>query len=486
MSGSITQPRLVYLSDRDKEYIHEKALRVLETVGIAFNSPAAIDLLEKAGAAVDRESLRATIPRDAVESALKEVPRSLFLAARDPAHDLHIDEDSPLFCTTDGEASLVLDDVSGEVREARREDLVRYFTLFDALPEIDYIWTSLTSRELDPITGGLEADIIALSSCSKHVQSVVAHDPAEVPVLLEMLEAIAGASLHERPIYSSLSCPLSPLQFDGPKLDASLDLAAHGVPILVVPVPQMGTTGPMSVLGTTIVSIAELLAAVVLYQLAAPGCQLCSCVGAAVGDMRTGSYLCGTPEVGLLNAACIEMSKFYGLPTMGSGITSDAKGVNFQAGSEGMLTGLTIALAGADILLSAGLIDSAQILTPAKVILDCDSIGAIRRFIAGMPVDDEAALFADIEAVGIGGHYLSRASTRSRWRAGEVWTPEVFQRGAFGAFSERSLLSDAEERVTNLLAEHRVMPLPESVRKHVDGLLASWSRTATTGSSPHS
>ena len=471
----MARPRLSVLSELDKEFVHAKALWVLESVGIAFNSERALAALERVGARVDHSRLTATLPRAAVEQALEMAPRTLHLAARDPAHDLTIDDESPLICTTDGEASLVMDDVTGEVHEATLDDLAHYFSLFDALPEIDYVWTSLTSRELDPAKAGLDAELLALSSTAKHVQSVVAHDPAEVPVLLEMLEAIAGASLAERPIYSSLSCPLSPLQFEGAKLDASLALAQRGVPILVVPVPQMGTTGPMSVLGTAVVHMAELLAAIVLYQSVAPGCQVCSCVGAAVGDMRTGSYLCGTPEVGLLNAMCIEMAKSYGLPTMGSGITSDAKAVNYQAGSEGMLTGLAIGLAGADILLSAGLIDSAQVLTPAKLVLDCDAIGAIRRFLSGTGVDDDEALLDDIARVGVGGHYLSQPSTRARWRAGEVWRPRVFQRGSLGVYTDKPLLQEAQEQAEALLTAHEVLPLPEDVRRHVESLLSSWS-----------
>ncbi|MGD9676363.1 MAG: trimethylamine methyltransferase family protein [Candidatus Bipolaricaulia bacterium] len=470
----MARPRLGLLSDLDKEFVHEKALWVLETVGVGFNSEKALSTLESAGARVNRARLTATIPGAIIEQALEMTPRTLHLAARDPAHDLTINDESPLFCTTDGEASLVMNDTTGEVHEATVADLAHYYSLFDALPEIDYIWTSLTSRELDPTKAGLDAELLALSSTSKHVQSVVAHNPVEVPVLLDVLEAIAGASLAERPIYSSLSCPLSPLQFEGNKLDATLELARHGVPILVVPVPQLGTTAPMSVLGAAVVHMAELLAANALYQIAAPGCQVCSCVGAAVGDMRTGGYLCGTPEVGLLNAVCIEMAKTYGLPTMGSGITSDAKTVNYQAGSEGMLSGLVVGLAGADILLSAGLIDSARVLTPAKLILDCDAIGSIRRLLSGIAIENHEALLDDIAAVGIGGHYLSQPSTRARWRAGEVWQPRVFQRGSLGLYEKKPLTEEAQERADALLAAHEVLPLAEGVRRRVDSLLGSF------------
>ena len=185
-----------------------------------------------------------------------------------------------------------------------------------------------------------------------------------------------------------------------------------GVPVLVLPMPLSGTTAPMTVLGTMIVNVAELLSAVVLFQLARPGCGIISGMGAGVADMRSGLYLCGTPECALMNVIGIEMSHFYGLPCTGSAITCDAKASNQQAGAEGMLTGAACALAGADTILAFGCSDGAQSLSFAKVVLDCDSVGALRRLVREDPIDATRALIDDIAAVGIGGHYLGRRSTR--------------------------------------------------------------------------
>ncbi len=65
----------------------------------------------------------------------------------------------------------------------------------------------------------------------------------------------------------------------------------------------------------------------------------------------------GAPEVGLFNLACVEMSRFYGIPTIGSGSTTDAKGVDFQAAAEDTLLWLSVAAAGADGLVATSFID---------------------------------------------------------------------------------------------------------------------------------
>jgi trimethylamine--corrinoid protein Co-methyltransferase len=234
----------------------------------------------------------------------------------------------------------------------------------------------------------------------------------------------------------------------------------------------------MSTLGCTIVNMAELLSAVVLFQLAAPGCALVSGVGVAAAEMRSGLYLCGTPEVALINVMCIEMNKRYGLLSMGSGVTSDAKGCDLQAGAEGMMTGMAAALAGAECILAFGLIDGAQTASLAKTVLDADTVGMIRRFCRPEPIDAAKALMDDIVEVGIGGHYLGRRSTRTLARAGELWRPSLFRRGAWEESAGRSLAADAAQRARELLASHEVPPLADDVEAEIAGVIASYRKAA--------
>ncbi|HEX5643675.1 MAG TPA: trimethylamine methyltransferase family protein [Thermoleophilia bacterium] len=467
------------MSAAEKDALHQRVLHVLEHVGIGVGSTVALDLLADAGACVDRERRAATLPPELVESCLQKAPASVRLAARDPAHDLLVGVGSPLACCTDGMATMVFDDVTTKVRDATRDDLVYYYGLYDALEELDFIWTSLTLGDRDPLRVGLETDLIALESTSKHLQSVVAHSPEQVPPLLEMLEAIAGAPLAERPIYSSLHCPVSPLRFEGEKLDASIELARHGVPILIHPLPLLGTTAPMSVLGTTVITLAEILAAVTIFQLAAPGCALMVVAIGGCAHLRTGGFLCGTPEVALVDMAGLAMTRQYGLPSMSGGMLSDAHAADFQAGSEGALLAATSVLCGADLLTGAGLVNSDMAVSTAKAVLDCDTIGSVKRLLE-MPdaVDDASTLIEDIAAVGPGGQFLARRSSRENSRRGEIWCPSVFQRDGLSAHAGRSLVSDALERAAALLAAHAPTPIPDDACRQARAAFERYVRSA--------
>jgi len=154
-------------------------------------------------------------------------------------------------------------------------------------------------------------------------------------------------------------------------------------------------------------------------------------------------------------------------------MSSDAKAVNFQAGSEGGMTALCAALLGADSLIAAGSIDGVQISSLAKVMLDCDQIGALRRYMREDPIDEEHALMDDIKAIGTGGHYLSRKSTRTFSRT-EIWQPEVFQRGTFNAFVDKPLTEQAVEQAEEILTNYEPAPLPAGAEERIQGVLDEW------------
>ncbi len=310
---------------------------------------------------------------------------------------------------------------------------------------------------------------------TKHVQDEV-REPDLVEPILAMYEAAAGAPLTERPYFSVTNCTIAPLQHDRDMTEAALKMIKRGVPVFILPMPQAGTTGPMTLAGTCIVNMAELLSAVVLFQLAAPGCALISGVGSAVAEMRTGGYIAAGPEIGLINLTCLEMSKYYGLLTQATGISADAKTPNFQAGSEGGMTGLCAALAGADSLIATGAFDGVQTESLAKAVLDNDQTRRASPVpSARAPIDETTALMDDI----LGRRHrraLSGAarSTRAYART-EVWRPSTFRRGTFEEYEGTELATVAADRARELLARHQAEPLPEAAERHIADVIAAWA-----------
>ena len=470
----MTRPQIHLLFDEERAVLHEHTLTVLEEVGVAYNTPAAMDVLEGTGAILDRDRLTARLPRELVGRCLETVPHKLLLAARDPANDVWLGDGSLSF-TSDGTATYVVDDETGERREGSAEDQRTLNRLFDALPNVDYIWPTISARDLDPVAADLEIQAIAWRSCAKHVQDEI-RTPELVPPMLDMMAAVGGATPAERPVYSQINCTIAPLGHDTDMTEASIAMARAGVPIAIMPMPLMGTTAPITVAGVTVQCMAELLSAVVLFQIAAPGCPLIASPEPASADLRSGLYVCGSPEAGAATLACIEMSKHYGLPTQGGGIGGDAKAPDFQDGIEG--GGVLDVLVGADSLVGLGCFDGAQATSLATIVLHNDAAGLVKEELRRVPFDAASCLIDDIRAVGPGGHYMGRRSTRRH--AHDVWMPSVLRRGTFEASRGRTLVQDALERAHELLATHEVKPLPDDVDRHLDEVIAAQRRLAAS------
>ncbi len=279
----------------------------------------------------------------------------------------------------------------------------------------------------------------------------------------------------ERPVYSTINCTVAPLAHDGAMTEASIALARAGVPIVVLALPLMGTTAPVTVAGATVVALAEVLSAVVLFQLAAPGCPLIASPEPASADLRSGLYVSTSPEAVAASLAGVEMAKqVYGLPTLGLGPGSDAKAPDFQDGIEA--GGVLPALLGADSLVGLGILDGAHITSLATIVLHHDAARLIKESVRPASFEAASCLLDDIRAVGPGGHYMARPSTRRH--AHDAWRPAVLRRGAFETYHGRTLVQDALERAHELLATHEVTPLPDDVDQHLDEVIAAYRRLA--------
>ncbi|MEJ2557633.1 MAG: trimethylamine methyltransferase family protein, partial [Anaerolineae bacterium] len=67
------------LPQQDAERIHKRSLDLLERVGIVYNTPQALEVLEKLGCRVDYGRTWASLPPELVEWALGHAPREVRL-----------------------------------------------------------------------------------------------------------------------------------------------------------------------------------------------------------------------------------------------------------------------------------------------------------------------------------------------------------------------------------------------------------------------
>lgn len=468
-------PRLAMLGPADRDMIHESTLHVLERVGVRFQSAAARAVLAGAGCAVDDDRGLVRIPRRVVEWALDQLPRDVVLAGRDPARDAVLDG-SRTFATVAGICPFVVDLDTGLYREPRLEDLEMVTRVADALDAYGIVWYSVSP------TGGVPAVLVDLAATAcmlqntgKHVMGQVLR-PEQVPYALELVRLLGDARNGEAPpVFSVIYCPVAPLQHDGPALEAAMALAAQRVPIDIFSLALAGATAPVPLAATVMQTNCEVLSAVVLLQLTAPGCPLIYSANAALMDMKTSRIAVSTPETLLMNVAQTELAHSYGMPALSVGYVPDSSELGFRAGVEDMALSLLTRLGRPDIMTGLGTLDSGQAVSLPKMMLDAELVSYLEHLGGGFAVDEDSLCVDAIARTGPGGQYLSLKETRTRVRAGEHWQPALLRRASYADVRKGSPdeAERAREAVLELLASHRPPEMGPGVAEDVAALLAA-------------
>jgi trimethylamine--corrinoid protein Co-methyltransferase len=462
------------LSEAEKERLHGQSLRLLDQVGVRYHSGKALRILEKNGARVDWEDKIAHIPAALVEQALSTSPKSFVLSARNSAYNLALPASASSYCI-DGTAAFAIDFHSGERRYGTSKDIENGLRVFQEMDLGLMAWAPTTASDTPSASRALHEFFTMIGFCSKHGQHEL-HSVEQVPYLVEGLCAVQGdeETLKSRLDFSLIYCPVAPLSHEQPMLDAYLELGQWNLPVMTMPMPVCGSTGPASLFSTLCLANAESLSSIVIFQLAHPGRPIIYNNATGVMDFLSGAYLGGVPEMGLMSAGLIEMGRYYGLPTGSAGCTADAKEPGPQAILEKLITTLPPVLLGADIIAGTGEIESDQALVLEQLVVDNEIGHYCQRVVEGIDSSPEKDLFEDIVQVGPGGHFLKSKNTRKAARSGEFYISRLLPHGATEAWIEAghpSIYSRARQTVSEILEGPVKDPLPEDVVARLDEIL---------------
>ena len=293
------------------------------------------------------------------------------------------------------------------------------------------------------------------------------------PWLLEIIQVIFGdkETVRRTHPFSFLVCPQSPLEINEQRTDAYLELLGWDIPIAVMPMPMMGSTGPGNMISMTILCNCEVLAMLCLIQAADPGTPFIYASVPAMMNPRTGSYNAGAIENGLLRSAGIEMARYYDLPVEGTGGGTDTYVPGIQASYERAMNFLIPMLSWPDLIVGAGLLGGSMILSLEQLAIDAEVFRMSKQAHRGILTNDEMWLDDVIQRVGPGGHFLGEISTVANMRSGEWLLPRIGVHEAQESWEmagKKDILEEAREKVENLLSTHKPLPLSDEVEKELD------------------
>lgn len=472
--------KVTAMEEASLNLMKQRAEELLEQRGVTIDHPELCAALQERGCLVDGKQVR--FPRALIAQAVAAAPASFTLCSPSGEHDLVFPHPTGGFYTRTNTGAPNFRTPEGKVHSFRLQEAEDWFTLANALPNIDFVaLPSVAGAENVPLEAvDLYALDRALRVSKKHIW-IQPYGTESVQGLIDMAAAAAGGAerLREKPIVSFIACSVPLLSFKHMDAEILLRCAQAGVPVQPCSLPTAGANTPVTPQGTALVCCAEVLAMIVMLELLCPGLPVIATPLPFSMDMMTTYTLQSAPETALCRLLCMQFfEEGYGIPAHTYATGTDSLTLDGQSLIERTSLAHMLALSGGSVLGGAGQIETAKTNCPLTLIADDEIFGIAQRLRQGVTVDDETMdveeLFGDPEELEDG--FIMTEHTLRHYS--ETTRPALFSRVGVSAWQEagcptfedrvRARYEDLTQHpVRNTLREETAAALDAAFRKAV-------------------
>ncbi len=452
--------------------IHGASLKILEETGVLFHHEKVLEIFKNHGANVQDKLVK--LSPQLVEKCLEKVPAKFTWKSRNPEHTKTLGDG---YLLQPAAGTIKVHDLDGKIRAGTLKDYANFQKIYQCGDIYDLVgMIPVEPKDVDPRLKHLYMMYETLKHTDKPVNGFMTTG-SQARAQLDMMEiAVGGRKVFENNHYMAVSIGVTtPLTYSWDPLETLLRYVKRNQVPTILCAPLAGVTSPFSMLGTTVLQNAEILAGIVLTQLLRPGHPVVYSPSAAAANMRTCGFSTGSPESMLINIANIQMGlDFYHIPVRAMSGFTDAKIPDFQAGAETMQNQMLGMLSGAHLLNeSVGILDNILTVSYEKTILDGEIISRIKRISKGITGQDQDLCLESIQRVGHTGSYLTDPMTvencRNRWiPTTSFWgTHEEWEKkGATDACKRanemaRQILLDAKEPIIDAALDQELLQYME-------------------------
>jgi len=462
------------LSDNEIKDIHEASLVILRDTGIMVHHEETLRLLGEAGAKIDNSNNIARLPEKLVMDSVAQAGKKYVLYGRDAERQGRFGYGDFVLMSSPGQYMWV-DSQTNQRRAATVQDARDAIRLGDALENINIVGSMAQPEEIPETYRSVFLTAELVKGTSKPSRSWVYRGKA-ADYVLEIYRTIAGGqdALRKRPMIETFMEPISPLQLPKDGLDIVKKFVQAGQPVSIGPMAMTTGTAPGTLAGTLSQENAEILAAVVVSQLFAPGAAITYGGIPHIMDPRTAICSFGSPEQGLMAAAMVQIAHFYGFPVYINVGLTDAKLPDAQAGIEKGTSMLLGALAGADMFGHCGICGTDHGASLSWLVVDNELAAYVKRIARGFEVNTDKLATEVVSAVGPKGNYLAEEHTAKHfreelWLCSQLWTRQSYD--GWEGEGSRSMADRAADEVSRILATHTPQPIDEALAQEVDNIV---------------
>ncbi|RLA87144.1 MAG: trimethylamine methyltransferase, partial [Deltaproteobacteria bacterium] len=281
---------IINFEQKTLDTIHKYSLELLHDTGIRFPSEKALRIFKKHGFRTDGDMV--FFEEKNIQKALETIPSVFPIKARNPEKNIWIGDDSYMMAPGYGPPFII--EPSGEKRNALLEDVHKFCKLVHTSKYLDFN-SSIVVQPTDVPQETAHLDIL-LATMLMTDKPIMGSSSSEVAARdsLKLAEMIWGNT--DVPVMISLVDSLSPLQYAGEMVDSLMVFAEAGQPLIVHSSCSLGSTGPITIAGSLVISNATTLAGICLTQLINPGTPIVYGLGGSPTEMKTGGYINASPE----------------------------------------------------------------------------------------------------------------------------------------------------------------------------------------------
>ncbi len=402
-------------SAADIQTVHDASMALLARHGIVIKDEALAEFFRSRGFRVDGH--RIAITEAQVRTALETAPSRFTIRARNAEHDAEVGGADPVLSGTGG-PTLILDP-DGTVRDATLADYRKFCQLIQTskVPQI-LPHDMVQPMDVPAQISHLDMFYEDVTLCDRALTGNTL-DTATTRDTLGLLALIFGGleKIKAATVSINIINPLSPLAFAPDQAEALKMLAEHNQAVAITNMILLGSTAPVDLASALALGNAEILAGVVLSQLARPGAPVVYGSTSCPLEMKSGVAALGKPETLLYAQATAALARFYRIPSRLGGALTDAHLVDAQAGFESSLMLKNALDNGVDYVLHAfGMMSSYLAASLEKWVVD-EEIARLLLAARRETLFDTRTIDVDyLVEMGAGGNYLSSPRTFKNFR----------------------------------------------------------------------
>jgi trimethylamine--corrinoid protein Co-methyltransferase len=431
------------LSKEQIELMHEKALSLIEEVGIQIPHQGILDILaDYNGVSVEKDTVK--FKPDQVIKALKEARYDL------PNYG------SDAWVIDAGAHQTAYYDLDTKIlREPTTKDLIDMTKLGDAL-------NTVGSAPVVPLDVPVHLQIISMHKISYEYSRYRCNDIYEHmdKPTQECADYVYDMAKAAGKRFTFGIWMISPRSFDKNGLKVAHHLLDRGVPMWISTMPVAGVSAPITMLSTLLQSMYEHFAGLTMlnlintksYNYIAPD----DAFEADPFDMKYSTFVYGSAEYTRATLHKIALCKYYGIPVIAKSLNTAGKEPDAQAAFEVGEHSLIAALAGARAFRTAGLLSCGEIYSGEMLLIINEILNYLKATLKEEEFSEERLMMNEIRAIGPGQSHIGSKSTFDNFRK-EYWEPALFLHSNLGPWREtgsKSIWQYASEMAKKIIKSH--------------------------------